>query len=549
MSDERKWFDGLKVLTAAGVLVAGVVACDGEVLDVNDPDNVEPEEQLSPANVSARMGGMINEFREAYDDYVLYAGLLTDEFILAGTFPTRREIDQRNPISQNASINADVWQPLSVTRAVADQTLDEFEAALGTDEFSDPGVASDLETGIAWGNLVAGYSRLFLAELFCHSILGGGPAEDLPRFVEDEEPESAPVGTEDRAREALGFFEEAEARADEFGIEQVRLAALVAQARTHMLLHSLTSEDHLTQANDAAEEAWNSNPSFVAAMEYATESAAEENEVFQFTWGINASLRWTVGDGSDASRGNEAFAYYGAIPENEEGEPDLGNASGWLGHGLVIPPSISGPEAGLAAFNGVSPVAAQTLYAGRSGSVRDISIPLATAWEARMIMAEVELRNGNGGQAETWANELLNDPAQNPMTFVNSGLTAAPGPGDFTPNSLGEFDDVSLGDDPLPGDLADLAFAYEAGLWITGHRLHFLRRMAQEFDDRFFPREAAPGHFDGNEDVRVADGSLWPDHGFGEEGADAGNAISLPVPVAEVDNNDNISNACPAGFP
>jgi hypothetical protein len=553
MSDDSKWLDGLKVLTAAGLLLAGVAACDGELLDVEDPDNVQPEEQLSPENVAPRLAGMINEFRSAYDDYVLYTGLLTDEFILAGTFPTRREIDQRNPISQNVSINADVWEPLSVTRAVADQNIAEFESALGTEQFA--GQTANLQTGIAWGNLIAGYSRLFLAEMFCHSILGGGSA-DLPRFVDDENVEEAPLGTAERARDALDFFEEAEAVAgpSQFDIPEVRLAALVGQARSHMLLHSLgsTTEDHLAAADAAASEVWDSNPRFVSAIEYSISSTAEENDVFQTTWGVNSSLRWTVGEGSDASRGNETFAYLGqpAIPDDPETtEDESEDATYWFGQGLVIEPGVAAAN-GLAAFNGVSPVVPQTLYAGRSGGQRDISIPLATAWEARMIQAEVALRGGSPGAAEGMANPLLtNDEGQNPMASVNSGLTATPGPGALTQESLGDFDELTLDGSSPAENLAHLARAYEAGLWLTSHRHHYLRRMAEEFDDRFFPRNAVGTTYGQDRDFATANGSLWPDHAFPTDNPDAGDAITLPVPVNEVDNNTNISSACPAGYP
>lgn len=559
MSDERKWIDGLKVLTAAGLLLTAVAGCDGELLDVTDPDNVQPTEELTPGDVQPRLAGMINEFRTSYDFYTLYTGLLTDEFILAGTFPTRREVDQRNPISQNVSINGDVWQPLSVTRAVSDQTVDDFSALSGTEEFAS--VQGALETGIAWGNLLAGYSRLFLAEMFCHSILGGGTG-DIPRFVDEETVEDAPLSSADRARDALSFFEEAEARASEFGNEQVRLAALMGQARAHMFLHSLgsTTANHLTEANAAAEEVWTSDNDFTLAIEYSGATPGEENEIFQQTWGINAALRWTVGDGADDSRGFERFAHYGDIPEDEEGNPDLSASTGWVGQGLLIPPFIAETDANLAAFNRVSPVSAQTLYAGRSGQQSDISVPLATAWEARVIMAEVALREGRPGDAESMVNPLLEDESQglNPMTAVNAGLTAPPGPGDFTSERLEAFEPVSLDDgEPLAENLADLAYAYEAGLWATSHRHHYLRRMAEEFDDRFFPRNAVGGNY-GDPDnggnaknfpLSVANGSLWPDHAFPQANPDAGDAITLPVPTNEVDNNENISSACPAGYP
>lgn len=173
-----------------------------------------------------------------------------------------------------------------------------------------------------------------------------------------------------------------------------------------------------------------------------------------------------------------------------------------------------------------------------------------------MIMAEVALRPdgpNTPADAETWANNLLTDVSRNPITSVNAGLTTVPGSGDFTSQRLEGFPTISLDDgESLAENLADLAFAYEAGLWMTSHRHHYLRRMAQEWSDRFFPRSAVGSNYADpdnggnakNFPAATDDGSLWPDHGDA-----GGDAITLPLPSAEVDNNENVASACPAGFP
>lgn len=496
MTPNTRWLrKPLSVLVAA--LVVFVAGCDGSILDVDDPDNVLPSDELSPGDVPSRFGGVVSDFANMYDFYVLYAGLFTDEFVLAGTFPTRLEIDRRAPNSSNVSIDEEVWEPLSVSRASADALVEEFTAALDDPAFED--TEEGLRQAIAFGRLFAGYDRIFFAELFCQSIFGG--QEDFPR-ISDAPPETAPVSSDARMREAVGVLEAAGAAAAEAGEEDVRLAALVGRARALTWLG-----EHAAAADLVAEVP----DEFVFLVEYSDNTIAQENEVFQQSWNINAGgLRWTVGDGTDASRGNERWAYYDE----------------WLDQGLVLPSSVAAGPAEKNAFNGTSPVSLQTLYAGRSGDAgADASIVLASGWEARMIEAEAELRGGSPGDAQDIVNALLEDPAQtlNPMVAVQPDLVEPAGSGAFTDERLGDFAPVEFGDEPLQGDLVELARARSAGLWLTGERLGTLRRLAEEFDDRL-----ALG--------------LWPDRS-------SENAISLPVPDAEVDNNTNLGSACPAGLP
>lgn len=138
-----------------------------------------------------------------------------------------------------------------------------------------------------------------------------------------------------------------------------------------------------------------------------------------------------------------------------------------------------------------------------------------------MIEAEAMLRGehpGGGGpaDAESMVNDLLDTPDQslNPMVSeVEPRLQ----------DEMGAFDPVDFGDEALFGDLIDLARARAAGLWLTGSRQGYLRRLATEFNDRTV-------------------GGLFPDR------SDV-NSISLPVPSDEVDNNTNIGSACPSGLP
>lgn len=130
-----------------------------------------------------------------------------------------------------------------------------------------------------------------------------------------------------------------------------------------------------------------------------------------------------------------------------------------------------------------------------------------------MIEAEALLRAGNSGQAQTLVNDLLSAPERNPMTEINPALADGEDP------DLGPFDPVDFADagfDPA-NDLPQLARARAAGNWMSGQRQGYFRRW------------------------RVNDGvNLYPDHS--PRGADD---ISFPITQQEIDNNPNVSSACP----
>ncbi|MFB6240852.1 MAG: hypothetical protein ABEJ46_04740, partial [Gemmatimonadota bacterium] len=242
------------VAVLAVTLAVGVTGCTDEILDVNDPDVVTPRQLEGPAGVPNRVAGMINDFREAYDDYVNYTGLLTDEFVLGGTFPTRLEIDQRRPGPDNTTIEGDVWTPMQVSLRTATDNDSLFTANLDNEAFSN--VKSDLREGIALARLFGGYQRVFFSELFCQSS----------------------------------------------GDKNVAAAARVGQARALMFLGNY---------QEAASRVAQVPTDFVFTMEYSANTPSETNEVYARSWGTNNfNLRWTIGNGKDQSRGNEKYAFY-----------------------------------------------------------------------------------------------------------------------------------------------------------------------------------------------------------------------------------------------
>lgn len=417
--DIPTWRTGAVLMTA---LVLATLGCDS-LLDVNDPDVVTPSQLEGPSGVPAKMNGIINDFREVQDTYVNYSGLLTDEFILAGTFPTRLEIDDRRPRPNNGTLNGDVVEPLQQAIQNALKRDSSFSANLGKEEFSD--VQDEMEMGIALARLYGGYERIYLAEFFCHSILAG---------------ESGPRLPDARMQNAYEVLETAKSAGEAAGLTggetDVVTAATIGQART------LLFRGQYQEAADLVEDV---PTTFMYFIDYSANKSAEQNEVFGRNWGSDAfNVRWTVGNGANDSRGNERFAYYDE----------------WVASDLLIPPE----EHNVAPFQTGIVVSLENIYQDKRSP-----IPLATGWEARMIEAEALLRNGQPGAAEDMVNNLLDSPELNPIG--NPELRPAFDP-DYAP--------VDFTDDGgfVPSDdLPELARARLAGLWLQGQRQGTLRRL------------------------------------------------------------------------
>ena len=472
VSDFSRPVKGCVLALIAAVFLAVPGCNDGPFdLDVDDPDNVTPEQLAGPDAVPNALAGMVGDFQEGFDEYLLYSALFTDEAIAAGTFPTRIDVDERTVVQTpgNASLTADIYLEMHISRTSADELVTNFQSSLGQEEFSE--VEGLLRDGIALGKYYGAYDRQLFAEMYCQSIFGG------------EDGEESPLGSDSRMEEAFALFDEARTAAQEADLPDIATAAQVGKARAQLWLGNY---------QQAAQEVSDVPTSFIFTAEYSGNQNSQNNEFFQFSWGVIQRLRWTVGDGSEDRRHNEKFSYYDE----------------WVDQGLIVPE----PSGFRAAEEGV-PVHLQTLY-----SQADIGVLLASGWEARMIEAEAALRNGNPGAAEDIVNPLLQDPSANPMAALNPALLDSRTIGGQSVPAMGAFDPVEFTGD-LQSDLQELARARAAGLWLSGQRQGTARRFAEEFGD--------PSGL-----------GLYPE---GTEGDD----LFFPVADQELDNNPNISSACP----
>ena len=195
----RLSFRWLRTASLFGVLALAAGACDlDEVLEVNDPDTVNPGTLAGPEAVGILVAGAIGDFHIAYsgsggDAFLSQTALITDEFFSSGTFTTRTAMDQRKllPVSDGNSSDVAYTRLHRARRAinVAAEAVAEFESA------------SDARIGEL--RSLEGYVYTAFAEGFCGSI----PFSDVDAdgtFIPN-----APIGRSAMLTEAVARFDAA----------------------------------------------------------------------------------------------------------------------------------------------------------------------------------------------------------------------------------------------------------------------------------------------------------------------------------------------------
>lgn len=252
-------------LTLPLLFLVAAAGCD-DLLDVPDPDVATEDAAQSEEALDALVAGAIGEFQVGYNGtggIVLYSGLLADEYQLSGTFPTRLQMDQRNVLIDNATLEG-VFRNMHVARAATER---------GVAALEDAG-----EGGADLGlmNALSGFMTTYLGESFCSGVpfsvlpLGGSP-----QFGES-------LTTEQMFQRADGFFDAALAAAPA-GSDEAYLAA-VGKGRALL---------NLDDAAGAAAAVANVPTDFEFLMEHSVNSGRQNNGTWVF---VNDSERWRVAD-------------------------------------------------------------------------------------------------------------------------------------------------------------------------------------------------------------------------------------------------------------
>ena len=417
----------LRTASLMGLLVT-LVACDG-ILDVDESGIIVGEDldAAGPAGIPAMVNGIVGAYQEAADDVVRYTSLVTDEMIAAGTFPTRLQVDGRRIQQNNATLTGGMYIPLHQARQHADTTVFVLQQKLQDPEFVS--VIRDVSEGIALGKLYGGYSRVLLAEIYCWSILTG------------VFPETSPLLPDTRMLQALAFLREAESLAGAEGLQDVRQAAIVGQARAHLWLRDF---------DQAAALAARVPREFTYLNEYSHNSPGQHNELYSFTWGSTQPIDWTVGNGESPTRGNEKWELLDQFVRLN------------LVH--VEPDGFRSSDSNI-------PVVLQRLYPREESSML-----MASGVEAILIRAEASVRSGQTATAEQLLNDLRLDYS---LRVLLSSKVELPFAGDH----LGPL--ALTGD--LFSDLKTVADERARELWLTGDRLTTSRRFRLGLGIDLFP--------------------------------------------------------------
>ena len=145
------------VLTSAG--------CDS-LLEVTDPDVVEADKIDLVSDQETFSRSAYHNFVSVLGSLIVYGAWFTNEARVGDTFPTRNEFGLRTvDYRTNGTLNDEVWEPLSLAVATSEEVL-ELLADL-------PDAGSNVN--IARAALSAGYSVLYMAEMFCDGTIRVGP--------------------------------------------------------------------------------------------------------------------------------------------------------------------------------------------------------------------------------------------------------------------------------------------------------------------------------------------------------------------------------------
>jgi len=339
----------INALPRLGVLTlfaAGLVACDtGEILEVIDPDLVQPENVQGEKGAELFWAGALGEFATAFSGgdggagdasgQANYVGMFTDEFHLSGTFPTRNEVDRRNIDEQNGTMET-VYRDVHQARVSAEN------AAVVLEEF----LPADSRLGELYN--LAGFTYLFFGENYCEGV----PYGNAPASGELEE--GTPSTKQETFQRALDRF--ASGRAKAAGSDDQDYLSRVGTARAMLAMGSFASA--LTEVASVPTD-WQ----YLVHHQGGGDDRIR-NEVYDKNW---VERRWSVSD----SEGGVGTAFRSAVDPRLPIDPDVG-----IGFDEETP-----------------------LYKQLKFDSWDSDVPLASGIDARLMEAEAALATGD---AATW---------------------------------------------------------------------------------------------------------------------------------------------------
>jgi hypothetical protein len=422
----------MKNFVKCAPLLFALAACS-DLLDVEDPDIIDPGQSQSPEGANAARVGALAALNIATtgtaftggESFFLYGGLLADEWRSSDTFTQRDETDKRSVQTSNANIDQGL-RDIHRARFAAQNALRLLREFAPTPSWR-----------IGQMYWVQGYTEIVIAEHFCSAT--------FTEVAGDEITYGQPVPDTIVAQRALAHFDSAlmNVGGDADGI----VANLANLGRARALLW-------LGRFPEASAAAADVDADFVAVNEHS--STSHENQMWSFNI---AARRYTLVDRDGGNGINFLSANDPRLPYCRGGDDRCNE--------------LNPPASDTRGFDSQTTLSVQLIWPAPESEVA-----LASSTEARLIIAEAALRAGDNS---TWLNELNTLRTNGLFTVRTDPQTGIP---DTTWNA-GTGGVAGLRPLVMPATDAErvtLMFR-ERAFWLfsTGHRLGDLRRLVRQY--------------------------------------------------------------------
>jgi hypothetical protein len=349
---------------AALALALPLAACEGDVLEVTDPDIINPGDVQSAAGADAVRQGALARLAtstsgggDVSDNLFLLGGLFADEWINGDSFIARQEIDQRVITPENNFLTG-ANRALHRARLAAEQAVDllaEFNPAA-------PGWQ------VAEMHFVQAYVVNLLAEHYCSGLV-------FSTVTDGREEYGTPVATQAAFERALASADAGLALITGTSANDVRVRSALQVVRGRILMNLNRPAEAATAVAAVA-----------TTFRYqAFHSLAAESNYNVIATRNNIDRRYSVGNNEGGNGLNFATA----------GDPR-------------VPVCVGGDVA----CRAISVTNTQRDDLGRPFHVqmiwptRETAVTLVSGVEARLIEAEAQLRAGNAAGSLATLNAL-----------------------------------------------------------------------------------------------------------------------------------------------
>lgn len=231
-------------LCAVGALLfLGACSAD-ELLDVNNPDEIQLEQLDDPKLLDVRLAGVIDAFNGVYVGQIIrYATFMTDEMVTGLNWEGHARMNERI-IAYDQGATGAIFSGVSRALRLADGLATHIRG------WAEDNPARDFDPALAETLVYAGYAALVMAENMCQAVISPDP----------DEPSSTVLSQLETFSVALPYLEEALTVARRAGEDDLENLALTGLARTHL---------GLAQWAEAANFAGQVAPGFEYWIDYA----------------------------------------------------------------------------------------------------------------------------------------------------------------------------------------------------------------------------------------------------------------------------------------